>query len=74
MRRIIKSSDLHPGYKDIINHQLIGIKHIVHLCADRYVDDYDELIGLLAKIASETYGYSKGEIIASINEQFEEDD
>lgn len=71
MRRAIKAGDLHPGYHDIINHQLTGIKHIVELCADRYVDDYDELIGLLAKMVSERYGYSKDEIIASINEQFE---
>lgn len=71
MSRIIKSSDLHQGYKDIISHQLIGIKHIVQLCADRYIDDYDELIGLLAKMVSESHGYSKEEIIASINEQFE---
>ena len=69
--RIIKSSDLHQGYKDIINHQLIGIKHIVQMCADRYIDDYDDVIGLLSKIASEAYGYTREEIIASINEQFE---
>lgn len=71
MRRTIKAGDLHPGYHDIINHQLTGIKHIVELCADRYVDDYDELIALLAKIVSERYGYNKEEIILSINEQFE---
>lgn len=71
MSRAIKSSDLGPGYHDIINHQLTGIKHIVELCASRYIDDYDELIGLLAKVVSERYGYIKEEFISSINEQFE---
>ena len=71
MRRPIAFNDLHPEYRDILNRQLTGIKEITQLCADRSIDDYDELLGLLAAIISKTYGYSKEEIICCINEQFD---
>lgn len=69
MRRI--SDELSPGQKSLILNQLKCIKDTVSVCVGHSIDDYDELIGLLAKIVSESHGYSKEEIIASINEQFE---
>lgn len=74
MSRAITIKELNPGHIDVINIHLYSLKNTIGLCAGRAVDDYDDLIGLLTKIVSKTYGYTKEELIDSINEQFECDD
>ena len=71
MSRIITANELNPDHKDLILKQLCCIKDTVSVCIDRHIDDYDELIGLLAKIVSERYNYTQSELVGSIVEQFE---
>lgn len=69
MRRI--SDELSPGQKTLILSQLKCIRDTVSVCVGRSIDDYDDVIGLLAKLVSDAFGYDIEEIKCSIDEQFE---
>ena len=71
MSRIVTMDELNPDHGRLILNQLKCIKDTVSICIDRSIDDYDNLIGLLSRAVSDSFGYDKEEIIASINEQFE---
>ena len=69
MRRI--SDELSPGQKSLILNQLKCIKDTVSVCVGHSIDDYDDVIGLLARLVSDAFGYDIEEIKCSIDEQFE---
>ena len=69
VRRI--NDELSPGQKSLILNQLKCIKDTVSVCVGRSIDDYDDTIGLLARLVSDAFGYDIEEIKCSIDEQFE---
>lgn len=69
MRRI--SDELDTARKFLILDQLKCIKDTVSVCVGHSIDDYDDVIGLLARLVSDTFGYDIEEIKCSIDEQFE---
>jgi hypothetical protein len=71
MSRVIKSNELNAVQKSLILNQLKCIKDTVSVCVSRSIDDYDDVIGLLARLVSDELGYGVEEIKCSIDEQFE---
>ena len=71
MNRVIKSNELNAVQKSLILNQLKCIKDTASVCVGRSIDDYDDVIGLLARLVSDAFGYDIGEIKCSIDEQFE---
>jgi hypothetical protein len=69
MRQI--GNELSPEQKTLILDQLKCIKDTVSVCVGHSIDDYDDMIGLLAKLVSDKFGYVIEEIKCSIDEQFE---
>lgn len=69
MRQI--SNELSPEQKTLILDQLKCIKDTVSVCVGHSIDDYDDVIGLLAKLVSDKFGYVIEGIKCSIDEQFE---
>lgn len=68
MRRI--SDELSSSQKTLILNQLKCIRDTVSVCVGRSIDDYDDVIGLLAKLVSDAVGYNIEEIKCSIEDQW----
>lgn len=71
MSRSVKYKDLPQPAKDAITPMLLHIRSTLSCFASRAVDDFDNVIGILAAAIVSEYDYSSEDIKDSIDEQFE---